>query len=114
MKRFLTGLISGVFFTGLFLGTAVASGDDYYEHGERYEHGRYYNPYVSAPVSGYYGNSYYNNGYGNHERYEYNDDYRYRGAVRNNYANPYYSNGYSGNEYYNNGYGNHEMYEYRR
>jgi len=106
MKRLVTGLISGIFFTGLFVGTAIASGDDHYEYGERYEHGRYYNPYASAPVY----NGYYNNGYRNHEAYEYdNDDYRYRGTVR---SNPYYNNGYYNNGYYNNGYRNHEAYEY--
>jgi len=104
MKKIMAGLISGVFFAGLFVGTAAASGDDYYEYGgygERYEHGRYYNPYS--------GNGYYNSGYRNHEMYEYDDDdYRYRGSVR---VNPYYNSGY-GNGYYNNSYRNHEAYEY--
>ncbi len=112
MKRLMAGLIGGVFFAGLFLGTAAASGDDdYYEHGgygEYGEHGRYYgNPYY------YNGNGYYNNGYRNHEAYEYgSDDYRYRGAARNVYVNPYYNSGAYGNGYYNNGYRNHEAYEY--
>ena len=115
MKRLLTGLISGIFFTGLFVGTAIASGDEHYEYGEGYEHGRYYNPYANAPVAGaYYGNGYYNNGYRNHEAYEYNDDYRYRGNIRNGYVNPSYNSGYYGNGYYNNGYRNHEAYEYGR
>ena len=107
MKRLVTGLISGIFFAGLFVGTALASGDDYYEYGENYEHGRYYNPYASAPVY----NGSYNNGYRNHEMYEYNDDSRYRGTVPNSYyGNPYYNSSHS---YYNNGaYRNHEAYEY--
>jgi hypothetical protein len=107
MKKIMAGLIGGVFFAGLFLGTAAASGDDYYEYGE---HGRYYNPYASVPS---YGNGYYNSGYRNHERYEYDDDdYRYRGAARNVYVNPYYNSGSYGSGYYNNGYRNHEAYEY--
>jgi hypothetical protein len=116
MKKIIAGLIGGVFFAGLFLGTAAASGDDdYYEHGgygEYGEHGRYYgNPYYSN------GNArVYNNGYRNHERYEYDDDdYRYRGTGRV-YVNPYYNSSY-GSGYSNNGYRNHEGYEhggYRR
>ena len=109
MKKMIAGLVGGVFFAGLFLGNAAASGDDHYEYGERYEHGRYYNPYASVPS---YGNSYYNSSYRNHERYEYDDDdYRYRGTG-GVYGNPSYNSGY-----YGNGYGNHETYEhggYRR
>lgn len=110
MKKIMAGLIGGVFFAGLFLGVAAASGDDdYYEHGgygEYGEHGRYYgNPYYSSSNGRVY-----NSG---HEMYEYDDDdYRYRGAARNVYVNPYYNSGY-----YNGGYGNHEAYEhggYRR
>jgi hypothetical protein len=107
MKRLMAGLISGVFFAGLFVGTAAASGDDYYEYGGYGEHGRYYNPY--------YGNGYYNSGYRNHEAYEYGNPYRYQPAVPSGYANPYYNNynsGYYGNGYYNNGYRNHEASEY--
>ncbi len=109
MKRIMAGLISGVFFTGLFLGTAVASGDDHYEYGERYEHGRYYNPYASN------NNSYYNNGYRNHEQHEYDhDDYRYRPSIQNSYVNPSVNSSYSGNSYDNSNYRNHELYEYSR
>ena len=103
MKKIIAGLIGGVFFAGLFLGTSAASGDDHYGYGEYGEHGRYYNnPYYSN------GNArVYNNGYRNHERYEYDDDdYRYRGTGRV-YGNPYYNSGY-----YGNGYRNHEVYEY--
>jgi len=108
MKRLMAGLISSVFFAGMFLGagTAIADDDDHYEYGERYEHGRYYNPYYNNGSVGLYGNGYYNNGYRNHERYEYDDDdYRYRGAVSNGYVNPYYTG--------NGGYRNHEAYEHR-
>ena len=105
MKKITAQLISGLLFAGLFTGVALADDDDHYEYGERYEHGRYYSPY------GYSNNT----GYRNHERYEYgNDDYRYRGAVRNSYTNPYANNVYSDNSYYNSNYRNHELYEYRR
>lgn len=114
MKAMTAGLIGGVFLAGLFLGTAAASGDDHYEYGEHYEHGRYYNPYYNGNGNvRVYGNGHYNNGYRNHELYEYDDDdYRYRGTVRNGYVNPYYT----GNRYSNSSYRNHEAYEhgYRR
>ncbi|CAK8711943.1 hypothetical protein GCAAIG_01250 [Candidatus Electronema halotolerans] len=98
MKRMIAGLIGGVFFAGLFLGNAAASGDDRYEYGEYGEHGRYYNPY---------GNGYYNNGYRNHEMYEYGNPYRYQPVMPSVYVNPYYNN-----SSYGNGYRNHEAYEY--
>ncbi len=107
MKKIMAGLIGGVFFAGLFLGVAAASGDEHGEYREYGEHGRYYN-------NSYNGDGRYNNNaYRNHERREYDDDdYRYRGTARNGYVNPYYNSGY-----YGNGYENHEAYEhggYRR
>ena len=110
MKRLMAGLISSVFFAGMFLGagTAIADDDDHYEYGERYEHGRYYNPYYNNGNVRLYGNGYYNNGYRNHEAYEYNNRYHYQPAATNGYVNPYYT----GNSYYNGGYRNHEAYEY--
>jgi hypothetical protein len=116
MKQLVTGLIGGVFLAGLLFGTAAASGDDYYEYGGHYEHGRYYNPYYYGNGNvRLYGNGYYNNGYRNHEAYEYNNRYRYQPVIPNGYINPYYNNSnvrLYGNGYYNNGYRNHEAYEY--
>ena len=114
MKKIISGLISSVFLTGLLLGTAAASGDDHYEYEDRYEHSRLYNPYYSSNGNvRIHGNGYNNNGYRNHEMYEYNDDhYRYRNTVRNLHVNPYYKSGYYGNGYYDNGYRNHELYEH--
>jgi hypothetical protein len=96
------------------LGTAAASGDDYYEYGEHYEHG--YNPYYTNGNASVYNNRYYNNGYRNHEAYEHNNRYRYQPVIPNGYVNPYYNSSSYGNGYYNNGYRNHEAYEhsYRR
>ncbi|MGX9728709.1 MAG: hypothetical protein ACTFAK_15790 [Candidatus Electronema sp. VV] len=113
MKRILAGLIGGVALTALAFGTAMASGDEYYEHNggyEAYEHGGYYNPYGSN-----YG---YNNNYRNHELREYGGRYMNSVPV---YGGNYYGSGYIDddaykyNNYgYNSGYRNHEMYEYRR
>jgi len=117
MKRILAGLIGGVALTGLALGTAIASDDEYYEHRgghEAYEHGGYYNPYGSIN----YG---YNNGYRNHELREYSGRYM-NPAPATIYGGNYYGSGYyvdddayKYNNYgYSNGYRNHELYEYRR
>jgi hypothetical protein len=115
MKRILAGLIGGVALTAVAFGTAMASGDEYYEHRgghEAYEHGGYYNPY------GYTNYGYNDNGYRNHELREYGGRYMnvVPGYNNYNYGNTYNSNnGYRNNSNgYNSGYRNHELYEYRR
>ena len=108
MKK-IAAVISGVLFAFIAASSAQASGDEGYEHHERYEYGNnYYNPYG-------YNNYSYNNNYRNHELREYGG--RYMNSVPVYGGNNYYGSGYVDDDAYkynNSGYRNHERYEYRR
>lgn len=115
MKK-ITAVVIGAVFACIAVNSAQASGDEGYEHHERYEYGNhYYNPYG-------YTNHGSNNAYRDHERYEYgNRNMNYVPRYNNyNYGNTYNgSNGYRYNNNYgnygsNNAYRDHERYEYRR